>query len=137
VGRAKQSIAVLYLKRAYNDKAALEKAMVIFQEFADGSREKEDTAWGLGGEAIVLAFRHEPRESMKKVGELTTLLREQCNAEQRQRFYASPMWEYVTSVVRNNNKAIAEKEREEFKEVLESVSAGEAAAQAESTESKK
>jgi eukaryotic-like serine/threonine-protein kinase len=137
VGRANQSIAVLYLERGYNDKVALDKAMALFEDFADGSREKEDRAFGLGGEAIVLAFRHEPRESIKKLAELWTFL-EKCTPEQRQSFYATQMGQKVQRIAEKNRQAIDKKDLEQFNEALESLSTGEAASsQAEGTEGKK
>jgi serine/threonine-protein kinase len=140
VTEAKQRLAMLYLDRGDKDKVALEKAKELFQEFADLSprAEKGDIAFGIGGEAIVLTFQHEPRESMKKLVELGTFLRDKCNLEQRQAFYASPMWRRVQRIAENNRQAIDKKDLEQFNEVLESLSSGEpASGQPEATEGKK
>jgi hypothetical protein len=137
VARANQRIAVLYLERGYNDKVALEKAMNLFQEFADGSREKDDVAFGLGGEAIVLTFRHEPKESIKKLAELWAFL-EKWTFEQRQGFYATPIGQRVQRIAEKNRLAIDKKDLEQFNEALESLSSGEApGGQTEGTEGKK
>ena len=140
VGLAKQSLAMLYLERGYNDKTALEKAMELFQKFADVSptTERGEIAFGLGGEAIVLTFRHEPRESIKKLVELGTFLRDKCKPEERQAFNASPMGRKVQRVLEINRQAIDKKDLEQFNEVLESLSSGEpASGQPETTEGKK
>src|SRR5262249_8687551 len=129
VGLAKQSLAMLYLERGYNDKTALEKAMELFQKFADVSptTERGEIAFGLGGEALVLTFRQEPRESMKKLVELGTFLRDKCKPEERQAFNASPMGRKVQRIAENNRQAIDKKDLEQFNEVLESLTGGEPA----------
>jgi len=140
VRRARQGLATVYLEQGNIDKVALEKAMELFQESADLSPKTEpgDIAFGLGGEAIVLYFRHEPRESLKKLSELYTHLRDKCNAEQRQAFYTSLIGRKVQRVADYDKQAIDKKDLEQFSEVLESLSTGEAASgQTETADAKK
>jgi hypothetical protein len=86
----------------------------------------------------VLAFQHQPRESLKKLNELYAFLRDKCNAVQRQSFYATLMGRKVQSIAGKDREDIDKKDLEQFNEVLENLSTGEAASSpAEGTEGKK
>jgi len=136
---AKQRLAMLYLSRGYNDRAALEKAMNIFKEFEDSrDAEKQQIAFGLGGEATVLAFEHKAQDSMSKLLELSTFLKEKCTPEQARAFRDSPLGQMLPNVANINSKTIDKKEPDEFNKIFESFSTGEAAGgQSEATDAKK
>jgi len=140
VTQAKRRLAMLYLSRGDFDKAALEKAMNVFKEFAEFSRdpEKEQIAFGLGGEATVLAFEHKAQESMTKLLELNTFLKDKCTPEQQRAFRDSPLGQMLLNVANINSKTIGKQQVEEFNKIFESFSTGEAAGgQTEATDAKK